>query len=212
LDPVKDQSYFLAFLTQAQLAIAAFPLGDMSKTQTRQMALQNNLRPIVKEESQDICFIKDQRYGLFLDEQRHLEPQPGPIVDTSGKQLGQHQGLHLFTIGQRRGINCPAAHPYYVVDMDMKTHTLIVGAQDALQTGEALVSDTNWLLELPQQAIEAQVQIRYRHRPVAAQIFPQNGHHARIRFTKPQRAITPGQGAVFYDGDRVLGGGWIIRP
>ena len=211
LDPIKDQSYFLAFLTRAQLSIAEFPLGGMLKSETRQLASANNLKPITRAESQDICFVKAQRYSDFLDEHSRFQPQPGPIRDMAGKRIGKHQGLHLFTIGQRRGINCPAAHPYYVVDMDPGTNTLIVGEQDALLTEEAMVSNTNWLVATPSRTIDAQVQIRYRHRPQAAQIIPENNHRALIRFVKPLRAITPGQGAVFYDGDRVLGGGWIVR-
>ncbi|GBC61086.1 tRNA 2-thiouridine(34) synthase MnmA [Desulfonema ishimotonii] len=209
-DRKKDQSYFLAFLNQAQLAAASFPLGEMTKSEVRQLAAEAGLTPTEGRESQDICFIPDS-YGDFLVRQGGVIPRPGPIADISGRQIGEHKGLHLFTVGQRRGINCPASEPYYVVRTDVRHNRLIVGLKQDLLCPECRVSRINWIAPQPDGPIRAEVRIRYRHKAVPAEIIPQEDQTAVVRFEKPESAVTPGQGAVFYREDEVLGGGLIQR-
>ncbi|MGD9210364.1 MAG: tRNA 2-thiouridine(34) synthase MnmA [Desulfobacteraceae bacterium] len=209
VDSQKDQSYFLTRLTQNQLAYAYFPLGEMQKQQTLNIARENGLHPMFKGESQDICFIKRGSYGDFLKQQSGFKMKPGPIVDLNGKVLGTHKGLHLFTIGQRRGINCPAKEPYYVVRLDPKHNRLVVGFKNALNSMGCQVTQINWLNTIPSTPFKAGVRVRYRHREVMATIEPENNTQVIVRFDTPQKAITPGQGAVFYHKDRVIGGGWI---
>ncbi|MGD8521518.1 MAG: tRNA 2-thiouridine(34) synthase MnmA [Desulfobacterales bacterium] len=209
IDRHKDQSYFLARLTQNQLAQACFPLGDMKKSEVQQLAEKKGLHPITSKESQDACFVKQGSYGEFLLKQSGYMPAPGPIVDRHGTLLGQHKGLHLFTIGQRRGINCPAPEPYYVVKLDRKRNRLVVGSKSDLLTSTCRVVDINWITDPPTAPITVHTRIRYRHQGVAGTLFPKSNNSAEIQFKSPQAAITPGQGAVFYQGDEVLGGGWL---
>ena len=209
VDPKKDQSYFLARLTQQQLAGARFPLGSMKKSDVVKLAGDRGLIPIKQKESQDVCFISDKNYGAFLAQQRGFEPAPGPIKDVSGKVLGAHQGLHLFTVGQRRGINCPASEPYYVISMDTRENILTVGFKKNLLASECGVTDINWIQETPGHPIQVYTRLRYRHAAAASKLFPVDEKTATVRFEKPQTAITPGQCAVFYRDDEVLGGGWI---
>jgi tRNA-specific 2-thiouridylase len=173
------------------------------------MAEQKGLRPVTRGESQDICFIKHDSYGNFLNLQEGFEPQPGFIEDVSGRVIGEHNGLHLFTIGQRRGIDCPAAEPYYVVRLDPRRNRLIVGAKKDLLSSECRVVDINWIGEEPSAPMDIYTRVRYRSEEVASTVLPQDKQAAIIRFKNPQPAVTPGQGAVFYRGDEVLGGGWI---
>jgi len=209
IDPKKDQSYFLARLTQQQLAVAGFPLGTMTKSEVVKLAGDKGLRPIKRNESQDVCFISDKNYGAFLAQQREFKPTPGPIKDLNGNLLGEHKGLHLFTIGQRRGINCPAAEPYYVVNMDTRENILTVGFKKNLLASECRVKDINWIQETPDHPIKVYTRLRYRHTAASSNLFPVHGKTAMVRFDRPQTAITPGQCAVFYRDDEVLGGGWI---
>ncbi len=211
VDPHKDQSYFLARLRPNQLARAQFPLGGQCKDDTRRLAAAQDLRPLTADESQDVCFIRDQSYGQFLAAHDDLTPSPGPIVDVDGREIGRHQGLHLFTIGQRRGIDCPAAAPYYVVRIEPEENRLVVGFKDALARRECEVDAVNWINPPSDFPAEVHVKIRYRHRAAAAILTPSaSAQRVGIRFVEPQQAITPGQGAVFYDGEEVLGGGWIV--
>jgi tRNA-specific 2-thiouridylase len=210
VDAKKDQSYFLAFLSQEQLASACFPLGELTKSQVREIAASKGLVPIVKAESQDVCFIRGTDYGEFLIRECGIKPEPGAIEDVNGKILGEHRGLHLFTVGQRRGINCPAAEPYYVVRTDRKNNRLIVGLKQDLLVSECRVSGINWIAQEPASPVNVFVRVRYRHTAVSCTLFPaEPPQTALVRFDSPQSAVTPGQGAVFYDGDEVLGGGWI---
>ncbi len=209
LDRQKDQSYFLARLNQNQLARASFPLGDMKKSDVKALADQKGLQPFSRQESQDACFVKHCSYGEFLLKQSGYTPAPGPIVDRHGTVLGQHNGLHLFTIGQRRGIGCPAAEPYYVIKLDRKHNRLVVGSKSELLTSSCRVGNINWIDEAPTEPIAVLTRIRYRHKEVASTLFPLGKDSAKVRFKSPQAAITPGQGAVFYQGDEVLGGGWL---
>ena len=209
LDRHKDQSYFLARLTADQLAGALFPLGRMHKSDVRKMAARRGLQPVTSGESQDVCFIKDSTYGDFLSSQKGFKPKPGTIEDLQGNVIGRHKGLHLFTIGQRRGINCPAAEPYYVVRLDVKRNCLVVGNKQDLLSSGCRVIDINWIGEAPDDPQELHIRVRYRSREVPATVIPDDQNAATVRFKEPQAAVTPGQGAVFYRGDEVLGGGWI---
>lgn len=209
VDPRKDQSYFLARLTQDQLAAAVLPLGDLHKTETRQMACRLGWVPPVTGESQDVCFIRDNHYADFLVRSAGLTPQPGPIEDLQGHVIGRHPGLHHFTIGQRRGINCPAGAPYYVVRLDHKRNCLIVGGKEDLLKPRCTVTTINWIAPPPAAPIAIRVRIRYRHAAVPATLVPTAAQQAEIHFATPESAVTPGQGAVFYRGEEVLGGGWI---
>jgi len=206
-DIAKDQSYFLARLSQEQLASACFPLAELSKDAVRDLARRHGLNPLHSRESQDICFVSES-YSRFLSRRGCPLPEPGPIVDTDGKQIGRHPGLHHFTIGQRRGINCPAEKPYYVIRMDPSENRLVVGWRDALLSGSCQVRDINWIQPPPAEPFRVSVRVRYRHQGVAALCIPR-GEGADLHFETPEPAVTPGQGAVFYQGDEVLGGGWI---
>jgi tRNA-specific 2-thiouridylase len=209
LDPKKDQSYFLARLTQQQLARACFPLGESKKEDVKRMAAQKGLHPVTRGESQDVCFIKHGAYGDFLCRQTGLKTEPGLIEDTAGKVIGTHKGLHLFTIGQRRGINCPAAEPYYVVRLDTESNRLVVGSKNDLLTTGCRVTDINWIVTEPTGPLEVSTRVRYRSKEVSSTVFLQDGRTAVVKFITPQAAVTPGQAAVFYRGDEILGGGWI---
>lgn len=210
LDSRKDQSYFLSRLTQNQLEGALFPLGELTKEDVRAIARQNQLIPTTRQESQDICFIKETPYHVFLQQQEGFQPQEGVIEDTQGRAIGHHRGLHLFTVGQRRGINCPAAEPYYVIRLDHVGNRLIVGKRRELARERGTVEDVNWInppLEFP---AEVHAQIRYRHKSTPARLMATAQTRVELQFETPQNSITPGQGAVFYHDDEVLGGGWIV--
>ncbi|BBO81362.1 tRNA-specific 2-thiouridylase MnmA [Desulfosarcina ovata subsp. sediminis] len=209
VDPAKDQSYFLARLNQAQLARAVFPLGTWTKAEVMALADQKGLQPVTCRESQDVCFIQDGDYAQFLTTQAGIRPQPGDIVDTAGRRVGRHNGLHRYTIGQRRGIDCPASQAYYVVRIDIRQNRLVVGFKDELTTDRCRVRDMNWIHDTPSAPLAVQTRIRYRHRAVPAAVTPVGRDKAWVRFDVPQAAVTPGQGAVFYRGDEVIGGGWI---
>lgn len=209
VDPGKDQSYFLARLTQQQLSNACFPLGNMTKSKVIQMARRKGFKPVHTSESQDICFIKGKSYGDFLFGQDEFETKPGLIKDIRGKVLGEHKGLHLFTIGQRRGINCPASEPYYVIHMDTRQNELTVGFKKDLYVSQCKVEDINWIQEPAGIPMDVHTRVRYRHTAAASRVTLVDEKTAMVRFEKPQEAITPGQCAVFYKGDEVLGGGWI---
>ncbi len=209
IDSGKDQSYFLARLSRRQLERSLFPLGEMTKSEVIALAHQKNLIPTTNGESQDICFIKSGGYGEFMLRQSGFEPSPGPIVKPGGEEIGQHPGLHLFTIGQRRGINCPAREPYYVVRIESDQNRLVVGRHEDLFSPACRVVEINWIAPVPTVPSRMSVKIRYRHKALPATVVPSANRTAQIRFNRPQVAITPGQGAVFYQGDEVLGGGWI---
>ena len=215
VDESKDQSYFLFGLTQEQLARTDFPLGELTKQEVREIARRLAVPVAEKPESQEICFVPTGNYVSFIEgylaEQGSSMPkETGEIVSTSGEVLGRHAGLHQYTVGQRRGLGFAAGRPMYVVALDMASNRLIVGEDTDLRASVCEVRDVNWIgLETPSHQIAAKVRIRNRHEPAPAQIVALDSSTARITFDDPQRAITPGQAAVFYSGDRVLGGGWI---
>lgn len=209
-DPVKDQSYFLAFLQPGRLPFVRLPLGDLTKRQTIELARDHDLKPISVKESQDICFVPDNDYSAFIANQPGFSAQGGDIVDTAGKVIGSHDGLHQFTIGQRRGINCPASEPYYVTGIDVAGGRLTVGFKKHVFKSECNIRGINWFVHPPSSPMEVRVQIRYRHHPAEAWLVPGTSENAaRLRFKEPQASVTPGQAAVFYVNDEVIAGGWI---
>lgn len=213
LDPRKDQSYFLFSLRQEQLARALFPLGDRTKHDTRALARDRELKTADKAESMEICFVPDNDYGRFLRQADLVQPHRGEIVDLQGCVLGHHHGIEFYTIGQRRGLRISAPRPLYVVDLDVANNRVIVGDAAALARDEFLVERCNWIAFEPLAVpVEVTVKIRYHHPGTAATVMPLDGSRARVRLHTPQRAITPGQAAVFYRDDLVVGGGWIARP
>ena len=215
LDESKDQSYFLFTLTQDQLAATDFPLGDLTKSEVREIARAANLPVAEKPESQEICFVPSGDYVQFIESYLHeqgraLTTEPGEIVTTEGKVIGRHEGLHRYTIGQRKGLGFAMGRPMYVVAIDRAANRLIVGEDAELRAAVCEVRDVNWIaFEAPQDSIRAEVKIRNRHEPAPATITPLDASSAQIIFDAPQRAITAGQAAVFYANDKVLGGGWL---
>ena len=214
----KDQSYFLWELTQEQLSRSLFPLGDMSKPEVRDVARHSNLAVAEKAESQEICFVPDGNYSGFID--RYLEaegakdrlPSAGELVDARGAVVGTHTGIHRYTVGQRRGIGIASERPLYVLGIDAAKNRVIVGDQEELMTNEFVAAGVNWIAhDTPATPVAASVRIRYRHNEAAARITPLANDRVSVEFTEPQRAITPGQATVFYNGDEVVGGGWIVK-
>ena len=215
LDESKDQSYFLFALTQAQLARTDFPLGELTKSEVREIARAANLPVAEKPESQEICFVPSGDYVQFIESYLHeqgrtLTAEPGEIVTTEGKVIGRHEGLHRYTIGQRKGLGFAMGRPMYVVAMDRAANRFIVGEDAELRETACEVRDVNWIaFDAPQNPIRAEVKIRNRHEPAPATITPLDANSAQIIFDAPQRAITAGQAAVFYVAEKVLGGGWL---
>jgi len=216
MDEAKDQTYFLFGLTQAQLARTMFPLGEFTKEQVRAMAGEMGLSVARKSDSQEICFVPNGDYGAFIDAWFRERGIPaartrGEIVDAGGRVLGEHSGVHNFTIGQRRGLRVAAGKPLYVIATDPATQRVVVGRGEELLRARLMAKDVNWF---PWQALAApvrtRVKIRNKHVAAAATVFPTSDPaRVEVRFDEPQRAVTPGQAAVLYDGDLVLGGGWI---
>ena len=209
-DKNKDQSYFLAFMTQQQLSAALFPLGNMTKSEVREIAMKKGLKPLNINESQDICFIRGKSYKDFLSSHLDVDEKPGRIEDVSGRVIGEHTGLHKYTVGQRRGINCPSAEPYYVIKIDNKRNCLIVGGKSELLTSEFRVSDINWIIESPDNPMSVRTRVRYRSTAFDSLVIPIDKKTALVKFKKPQSSVAPGQAAVFYNNNEVLGGGWIL--
>lgn len=216
LDAAKDQTYFLFGLTQKQLSRTLFPLGGMVKTQVRDLARTLNLPVAEKHDSQEICFVPNGDYAGFIEAYLHekgagQDELEGDIVDSDGQVLGRHRGPHHFTVGQRRGIGVAAREPLYVIATEPATRRVVVGGNDELMRLELVARDVNWLSIAPIVTPRAaQVKIRNRHIAAQATLRP-TSHETRVQvvFDNPQRAVTPGQAAVFYDDDLVLGGGWI---
>ena len=208
-DPAKDQTYFLYGLQQKDLARLLFPVGELTKQDVFSIAHHRHLSCAELPESQDLCFAVAGETA-FLFEQADLEP--GPILDLSGHKVGQHQGLPRYTIGQRRGVGIPAEHPLYVVDIDPERNALIVGEEDALLRGGLCAKDANYLSGAPPpDDTSVETKIRYRSSPVGAVFRSTTQGSFSLAFHTPQRAVTPGQLAVLYEGNRLLGGGTITR-
>jgi tRNA-specific 2-thiouridylase len=208
----KDQSYFLFSLRQEQLSRALFPLGEKTKSDTREVARHCNLKTAEKEESMEICFVPDKDYGKFLQDAKLAEKHRGEIVNVHGHLLGHHDGIEFYTIGQRKGLGLTSPAPLYVVELDAEQNRVVVGDESALDRDEFMVDRCNWIpFDAPDGPIDAVVKIRYNHPGTPATITPLEGDRARIKLHIAQRAITPGQAAVFYQDDLVVGGGWILR-
>ena len=215
-DGGKDQTYFLFGLTQAQLARTMFPLGGMVKKQVRELAKELDLPVAEKNDSQEICFVPNGDYAGFIDayfREKGLDASHtgGEIVDTAGRVWGQHTGTHHYTVGQRRGLRVAAGEPLYVIATDPKTQRVVVGRNEELLRGTLAARDVNWISITPiEEPRRAFVKIRNKHMPAAATLMPAgDAGRVKVHFDQPQRAVTPGQAAVFYDGELVLGGGWI---
>ena len=209
LDETKDQSYVLYFMTQWQLAHTLFPLGDMRKSETRAMAASCGFVNALKPDSQDICFAPDGDYAAAIERCTGRSPEPGCFVDTGGNILGSHKGIIHYTVGQRRGLGIAAGKRKYVCRVCPEDNTVVLGDSCDLRGRDAEAGAVNWISgEAPDSAFRCKVRIRYRHQEQWAEVTPRDGG-VHIRFDEPQRAITPGQAAVMYDGDTVLGGGVI---
>ncbi|MBI3869260.1 MAG: tRNA 2-thiouridine(34) synthase MnmA [Verrucomicrobia bacterium] len=208
----KDQSYFLFSLRQDQLAHVLFPLGHLTKSETREVAREASLKTAEKEESMEICFVPDKDYGRFLQQSRLVDKHKGDIVDVHGRKLGEHDGIEFYTIGQRKGLGISSPDPLYVLELDPERNQVIVGDDTLLDRSEFVVERCNWIpWETPPATVEAWVKIRYNHSGAHATIEPRPDGSARVVLHTPQRAVTPGQACVFYQDDLVVGGGWITR-
>ena len=209
-DPAKDQSYFLFSIRREDLARTLFPLGGLPKERVRALARELGLANADKPDSQEICFVPDGRYAAFVE---RMAPDgtliPGKITDASGSELGSHEGLHRFTIGQRKGLGVPSLDPLYVLSMDSQTRTVVVGPESSLYRDRCTISGTTWLASPEEIGPGTAARIRYRAADCPARVEPLPDGRAEVFFSTPQRAITPGQALVVYAGDRVLGGGWI---
>jgi tRNA-uridine 2-sulfurtransferase len=214
-DDSKDQSYFLWGLTQEQLARSEFPLGELTKEEVRAAARRVNLPVAEKPESMELCFVPNGNYVQFIEAYSRESGAPlsntvGEIINEEGTVVGRHNGVHHFTIGQRKGLGFAAGKPYYVLAIDRENNRVVVGDDESLRATTCEIEQVNWIaLEYPSQPFRAAVKIRHKHIPAMAEVEPLEATRARVTFDAPQRAITSGQGAVFYDDDRVLGGGWI---
>ncbi len=210
VDRQKDQSYFLYTLGQTELRHLLFPVGEYTKAQVRQMARERGLPVAEKEESQELCFLADGDYRRFIRDYAPDAVRPGPILDTTGRVLGEHAGLPLYTIGQRRGLGIALGKPVYVLEMDAEHNALIVGPDEALRRCELQVHSVNYVAgEPPPGPIEITAKIRSTAPETPAVLTPVSRDRAVVRFRKPVRAIAPGQAVVFYDGEVVIGGGII---
>ncbi len=207
----KDQSYFLFSLRQDQLARTLFPLGEKTKSDTREVARHCQLKTADKEESMEICFVPDNNYGGFLQQANLVQKHRGEITDIRGHVLGHHDGIEFYTIGQRKGLGITTPKPVYVLELDVENNRVVVGDETALERDEFTAERCNWhpfdQLEGP---IEVTAKIRYNHPGASATLTPLGQGRVRVKMHTPQRAITPGQAAVFYQDDLVVGGGWIM--
>ena len=207
-DPSKDQSYFLFSLTEAQLARAVFPVGDRPKEAVREYARRRGLPVAEKPDSQEICFVPDHDYAAFVAKRAPAAAAGGAIVDENGRVLGRHAGIHRFTVGQRKGLGLASPFPLYVLALRPADRQVVVGTRTALERTTLTASDVNWIVE-PNGQTRVTAQIRHRHAPAAATVTKIDDARADVVFDAAQIAITPGQAVVFYDGDVVVGGGWI---
>jgi tRNA-specific 2-thiouridylase len=219
-DLTKDQSFFLFEMTQKQLACAVFPLGGLTKTEVREIARRIGLNTAEKAESQEICFVPDGNYASFVEDYARYEMGESPaaegalkrgeVTSADGRVVGEHAGLHRYTIGQRRGIGIAAPEPLYVVKIDVPRNRLVVGGKKDLYGKSLIATGVNWVsIAPPESPVRASVKIRYRAHDAFATIARVSEGSVRVVFDEPQPAITPGQAAVFYDGDALVGGGWI---
>jgi tRNA-specific 2-thiouridylase len=214
-DGSKDQSYFLWGLSQDQLSRSEFPLGELTKEEVRALARRVNLPVAEKPESMELCFVPNGNYVQFIQAYSRergisLRQDDGEIVNENGEVISRHNGVHNFTVGQRKGLGFAAGKPLYVLSIDPQNNRVVVGEDDVLRKTVCEVEEINWIsCEQPATEFRAFVKIRHKHEPAPATVAPLEANRARVTFDSAQRAITPGQAAVFYDGDRVLAGGWL---
>jgi tRNA-specific 2-thiouridylase len=208
-DRNKDQTYFLFTLTQEQMQYVRFPLGGMTKQEVREHATRLGLKVAEKAESQDICFVPDGDYVSFLEQQRGTGLRDGDIVHVGGKVLGQHKGIYRYTIGQRKGLGLTWSQPLYVVRIDTEYNRVIVGEKEHLLGTEFELYEVNWHIPAPHAPMTVDCRIRYQHKEIPAEVTPLPDGRVRVCLSQPQSGITPGQAAVFYADDLVIGGGWI---
>jgi tRNA-specific 2-thiouridylase len=210
MDRRKDQSYFLSRLPREVLPYLLFPLGEMTKTEVRRLYQEMGLpaSPDCRE-SVELCFIPEGRYQEFIAARLGKPGAPGEMVDTDGRLLGRHQGLERYTVGQRRGLGVPAPEPYYVLELRPESNRLVLGHKAETFSSGLIAGQVNWLIDPPSGELSALAVIRYRHPGVRSLISPRGEEEVEVRFDSPQGAVAPGQAVVFYQGDRVLGGGWI---
>jgi tRNA-specific 2-thiouridylase len=208
----KDQSYFLFSLRQDQLARTLFPLGEKTKSDTREVARHCQLKTADKEESMEICFVPDNNYGGFLQSANLVQKHRGEITDLHGRVLGHHDGIEFYTIGQRKGLGITTPKPVYVVELDAEKNRVVVGDESALDRDEFIAERCNWHpFDKLTEPIEVTAKIRYNHPGAPATVTPLGDNRVKVKLHSPARAITPGQAAVFYQDDLVVGGGWIAR-
>ena len=212
-DAEKDQSYFLFATTREQLEFLRFPLGGLDKSETRVMAERFNLPVADKPDSQDICFVPNGNYAELVEKLRPGACDPGDILHVDGRVVGQHDGIIRFTVGQRRGLGISSADPLYVVRVDPSSRQVIVGPRSALLQSRISVAELNWLGddELPDDGLPVEIKIRSASKPSAARLFAHENGRFSVISDEPLDSVAPGQACVFYQGDRVLGGGWILR-
>ena len=209
-DPAKDQSYFLFSLTQRQLAQAAFPVGELKKSEVRAEARRLGLTVADKPDSQEICFLPDGDYASFVARRAPAVARGGTIIDRHGNVLGRHGGVHRFTIGQRKGLGISSPAPLYVLKIEAGSGRVTVGPRDTLERTRLTAAGVNWVaMEAPSSWVSIAAQIRHRHRPAMGRVRAIEHDRAECVFNEPQPAVTPGQAVVFYAGDVVVGGGWI---
>jgi tRNA-specific 2-thiouridylase len=215
VDATKDQTYFLWGLTQEQLSRTLFPLGELKKTEVREKAREMGVPIHDKPDSQEICFVPNGDYAAFIDayfREQGVERDAGAgeVVTSGGQVISRHEGVHRFTVGQRKGLGVAVGEPLYVIATEPASRRVVVGSNAELMRGEFTVREVNWIsIAEPAQPVRAEVRIRNKHAPAPATVAALAGGRARVLFDEPQRAVTPGQAAVFYSGDLVLGGGWI---
>lgn len=208
-DRLKDQSYVLFGIEREMLSRTLLPIGHLSKDQVREEARRLGLPVSEKPDSVDICFVPDRDYARVVRERRPESFVEGRVLDETGREVGQHSGIANFTVGQRQGLGIAMGKPYYVTRLDPGTNTVSIGPRESLSSGELKASRVHWLMDPPSRPLRACVQIRYAHRAAPATVTPVGADRVEVRFDEPQFAITPGQAAVFYDDNTVLGGGWI---
>jgi tRNA-specific 2-thiouridylase len=209
-DNSKDQTYFLFSLTQEQLSRAAFPVGHLDKDTVRAHAQRLNLHVTSKPDSQEICFVPDGDYAKFVEKLAPEAARPGTVVDNDGRVLGTHAGVHRFTIGQRKGLGLSTREPLYVLEIKPDSAQVVVGSRDALGRTQLTASGVNWIRGVaPSDWLRVSAQIRHRHSAAPARVRRTDEERIELEFDAPQSAVTPGQAVVFYEGDEVLGGGWI---
>ncbi|MBQ6678715.1 MAG: tRNA 2-thiouridine(34) synthase MnmA [Lachnospiraceae bacterium] len=208
LDASKDQSYVLYALTQEQLQHTAFPLGELSKDEVRRIARENGFINADKKDSQDICFVPDGDYARVIELYTGRRSEPGDYVDKDGRVLGQHKGIIRYTVGQHKGLGYPFPEPMYVLKVDREKNQVVLGREEELFSKEAFVPRFHWISgEAPDAPFTASAKLRYRQKEQSCTVFPLEDGGVKLIFEEPQRAVTPGQAAVVYDGDTVLGGG-----